>query len=90
VSVFSIVSKIRFEIPGVSGDNLVTKVIVKKWISELVWVSRGVANLHIQRTAYTKWGKGVELHSSFLRHESFFKKEKKTFKYAILVNKDEF
>jgi len=35
-------------------------VIINEWISELVWVSGGGANLHIHRTAYTKWGKGVE------------------------------
>jgi len=32
-----------------------------------VWVSGGRANLHIHRIAYTKWGKGVELYSSYFK-----------------------
>jgi len=42
----------------------------------------GGAQLHIHRAAYTKRGKGVELHSSYFKA--------KMFKYVILVIKDEF
>ncbi len=35
--------------------------------SGLVWLSGGGANLHIYRSTYSKWGKGVELHSSYFK-----------------------
>jgi len=53
---------------------------VNVWISELVWVGGGGANLHIHRTAYTKGGTGVELHFSYfaaLNH--FFQRKKMSF-----------
>ncbi len=49
-----------------------------QWIRRhwLVWLSGGGANLHIHRSAYSKWGKGVELHSSYFKawENNFHKK----------------
>ncbi len=51
--------------------------------------SGGGANLHIHRSVYSKWGKGVELHSSYFKAwENYFHKKK--FKYVILMIKEEF
>jgi len=47
-------------------------------------VSGEGSNFHIYTPAYTKRGKGEELHLSY------FKGRKNTFKYVILVIKDEF
>jgi len=59
--------------------------LVNEWIYELVWVSGGGANLHIHSTAYTKWGKGVELHSNYFKTWRNLFSRKKTCKYVILV-----
>jgi len=42
----------------------------EKIVFTVLWVSEGRANLHIHQSLYTKWIKGVELHSSYiLKHE---------------------
>jgi len=64
----------RQKLPCNQSDQ---RVIVKEWISELSEWRRG------SRTTYTKWGKGVELHSIY-----FNNMKKKKFKYAILLIKD--
>jgi len=59
-------------------------------VSEWVEGGGGGANLHIHRTANTKWDKGVELHSSYFKALQIIFFKKKTFKYVIFVIKDVF